>query len=482
MTFLRSSLLIVFTLLSPPAAQAQSYENSLPSLGDSGSALVSPRQEYLLGRAWLGMLRHQVKLIPDPLIKDYVENSIYKLAETSQVQDRRFAIVVLDTPELNAFSVPGGVFGVNGGLILQADNEGEYASVLTHELAHLSQRHFARGLETQQQLRTPMLAALLAGIVAAAAGAGDAGMAAIAASQAGAIQKLLSFSRQNEQEADRIGMQNLQRAGYDPRTMPQMFEKLGQQYRYENTPPEFLLTHPITESRVADTRNRAEQYPKGGRIDTLRYQLMRARAQLRFEDTPGMALKRFRQQLSDDPNSDAARYGLALALTKADQYDEADTTLQPLLKKAPDDIVYNLAKVDLDMETKGYTDAQQRLDRLLKLYPSSYPLQQARVDLLRKQNRIADAGKIIEQLLKRRPIDPDIWFQASEVRGQNGNIIGVYQAKAEYFALTGDYDQAIKQLDYAKRRASDNFPLAATIDTRQKALIAEKEAVKELMN
>ncbi len=149
--------------------------------------------------------------LSDPQLKDYVETSVYSLAETSQVQDRRLEFILINSPQLNAFAAPGGIIGVNGGLFLNAQTEGEYASVLAHELAHLSQRHFARGIEAQQRMQVPVMAAMLAGIVMAAAGAGDAGIATIAGSQAAAIREQRRFSRQNEQEADRIGILNPRR-------------------------------------------------------------------------------------------------------------------------------------------------------------------------------------------------------------------------------------------------------------------------------
>ena len=275
-----------------------------------------------------------MKQLSDPQLKDYVENSVYRLAETSQLQDRRLEFVLLDSPQLNAFAAPGGIIGVNGGLFIHAQTEAEYASVMAHELAHLSQRHFARGLEAQQRMQLPMMAAMLAGVVAAAAGAGDAGIAAIVSTQAAAIQAQRRFSRQNEQEADRIGIVNLERAGYDPRAMPSMFGRLMRQYRYDQKPPEFLLTHPVSESRIADTTNRAEQYAQGGTQDSLRYQLMRARTQLKFESTPGVGAKRFRAMLDENPEMDAARYGLALAQMKAGQLADAASSLEPLLAKA----------------------------------------------------------------------------------------------------------------------------------------------------
>ena len=475
MSHLRPILLALFCLGLP------AFASDLPSLGDSSSSIVSPEQEHRLGRAWLSVLRGQIDQLSDPQLKDYVETSVYRLAETSQLADRRLEFVLLNSPQINAFAAPGGIIGVNGGLLLHAQTEAEYASVMAHELAHLSQRHFARGIEAQKRLQVPVMAAMLAGIVAAAAGAGDAGIATIMGAQAAAIQEQRRFSRQNEQEADRIGLLNLQRAGFDPRAMPSMFERLMRQYRYDSRPPEFLLTHPLSESRVADTRNRAEQYPAEGVADSLRYQLMRARTQLIFEETPGIAAKRFRAMLDSNPQQDAARYGLAIAQIKAGRLNEARKALDELLSGTPDEIVYNLAMIDLDVTANRLDAAAQRIERLRPLHPQNYPLEQSRIDLLLKQNRTKEAEAALDQLLTQRSNDPDVWYQVAEVRGLTRNIIGLHQARAEFFALVGDYDQALEQLDLAKRRASSNFPLASRIDARQQELAEEKRALDKMM-
>lgn len=477
MKFLRPTLLTLACLLASPG-----FADDLPSLGDASSSIVSPQQEYQLGRAWLGMLRGQVSQLSDPQLKDYVETSVYRLAETSQVQNPRLEFILINSRELNAFAAPGGIVGVNGGLLLNAQNESEYAAVLAHELAHLSQRHFARGVEAQQRMQVPMLAAMLAGIVIAAAGAGDAGIATIAGTQAAAIQEQTRFSRANEQEADRIGIINLQKAGYDPRAMPNMFERLMRQYRFDAKPPEFLLDHPVTESRIADTRNRAEQEKPGGKQDSLAYQLMRARVALYYEESSGLAAKRFRAELDENPKSDYARYGLAIAQIKASQLNDARETLKPLLAKDPNNIPYNLAQVEIDVANSKMADAQQRIDRMRTQYPDNYPLNQARIDLLLKQNKPADAEKGLDQLLKSRPADPDVWNLVADVRGLSGNMIGSNQARAEYFALTGDYKQAQQQLEYAKRRSNNNFQLASRIDARQKEFAEQERLLKEMMN
>ncbi|MCG4454860.1 M48 family metalloprotease [Pseudomonas sp. MMS21-TM103] len=476
MNVLRPILLTLACLTAQPG-----LASDLPSLGDASSAIVSPQQEHQLGRAWLSLLRGQTRQLSDPQLKDFVESSVYRLGETSELKDRRLEFVLLDSPQINAFAAPGGIIGVNGGLFLYAQTEAEYASVMTHELAHLSQRHFARGLEAQQRMQLPLMAAMLAGIVAAAAGAGDVGIAAIASTQAAAIQEQRRFSRQNEQEADRIGLVNLEKAGYDPRAMPSMFERLMRQYRYDRMPPEFLLTHPVSESRIADTRNRAAQTKAGGVTDSARYQLMRARVQLNYEDTPGLAAKRFRALLDETPKLHAARYGLALAQIKSGQHQKARESLQPLLQAEPDNIAYNLAQIELDSASSHLPEAQSRIERLMSNYPNNYPLQQARIDVLMKQARPQEAERALDELLKSRPKDPDVWYQVAEVRGLSGNTIGLHQARAEYFALVGDYDQAIEQLDFAKRRATNNFPLASRIDARQRELLEDQRIIEQML-
>lgn len=477
MTLIRPALLVLACMLAPPV-----FASELPSLGDSSSSIISPEQEHQLGRAWLSTLRGQVRQLEDPLLKDYIESSVYNLVQSSQLSDRRLEFIILASPQLNAFAAPGGIVGVNGGLLLHAQTEGEYASVLAHELAHLSQRHFARGLEAQKRMQVPLMAALLAGVIAAAAGGGDLGMAAIASTQAAAIQEQRRFSRQNEQEADRIGLLNLSKAGFNPRAMPSMFERLMRQYRYDRMPPEFLLTHPVSESRIADTRNRAEQYDGKGIIDSLYYQLIRARVQLTFEDTPGLALKRFRSILTDDPSQDAARYGLVLALIRSDKLAEAQTHLDTLLQKSPNSIIYNLAAVDLELSNGRFKQANQRIDGLLQQHPNNFPLRSAKYEIQLKQKDIAGAEKTINQLLKQRPNDPDIWFEVAEIRGLANDIIGLHEARAEFFSRVGDYTQAIEQLDYAKQRASNNFSRAARIDARQQVFINEEEAIKKMLN
>jgi predicted Zn-dependent protease len=248
--------LVCLFLLTLLAFAAPAQQATLPDLGDGG--VVPAGQEYYLGRAWLMSFRRQVPLVNDPILQEYLEALVYRLAETSELKDRRLEIVIIDNASINAFAVPGGVVGVHNGLIAKSENEAQLASVLTHELAHISQRHFSRGVESRQNASVPTMAGLLGGLVLVATGAGDAGIATMMGTQAAVQQNQLRFSRQNEQEADRIGMQNLERSGMDPNATAGMFEVMqATSRRYGSNPPEFLLSHPLTENRIADARKRA---------------------------------------------------------------------------------------------------------------------------------------------------------------------------------------------------------------------------------
>jgi predicted Zn-dependent protease len=471
--------ILLFSLMTAVAMPLTANEFNLPSLGDTSSSIMSREQEYQLGRAWLSMLRGSVRTLEDPLLKDYVERHVMGLAETSQLEDRRLTFVTLDSPQLNAFAAPGGIIGVNGGLFLHAHSEAEFASVMAHELAHLSQRHFARGLQHQQQNRIPLMTAMLASIILAASGGGDAGFAALASTQAAAIQEQRRFSRQNEQEADRIGLLNLKGAGYDPNAMPDMFERLARLSRFSRTPPEFLLTHPVNQSRIADSRNRAGQLSGDGRRDSLYYQMMRARVQLFYEESPGLAAQRFRALLDQhEGEHSAARYGLALALIRSGQQAEAETELQTLLAEHPDNIAVQLAQVELDGSRNRLDQALTRLDQLLAMQPDNYPLLEAKANMLLRKQDYRGAEQVTDRLARLRSDDPDVWYLVSEVRGLAGNILGVHQARAEYFMLAGDLDQADEQLDQALKRAGDNFVVTSRINARKDEVARRREIIK----
>ncbi len=465
-------------LINPAHLQAQSQ---LPSLGDRISGVFSLESEYALGRDFLRSIRRSSPTLSDPLLNDYLVNFTHNLALHSELQDYRLAFIIIDSPSLNAFAVPGGVIGVNGGLFLNAHTEGEFASVMAHELAHVSQRHFARSVEDAQRRRIPELATLLASIVVMA-GDPESGQAAMMAAQGRSLENQLRFSRNNEAEADRVGLRNLYNAGYNPNDMPALFERLMEMNRYGRRPPEFLLSHPVTESRISDSRSRANRYPARTVTPSLEYQLMRARVEVYYEANKEVAIRQFSNRLEaarSEVEKDASRYGLALAYLDNKQFGLAHETLDPLLEKDPARITYVVTRAEIHIAGNEPALASSVLERPLQINPGNHPLTMAQAEALIAARDYKGAVQLLERHAQSRPEDHDLWYLIAETQGMAGDISKVHQARAEYFLLVGDFRSAREQMNYALRIEADrgeNLPLISKLRQRLRDIDSQQSA------
>ena len=256
-------------------------EISLPELGDRVSGAVSSNEEKAIGEMFLKQAYSQAPLISDPILFEYTEHLIYRLSEYSQVKDRDFKLLLVDDDSLNAFAAPGGVIGINGGLFLYSDNEGQFASVVAHELAHLSQRHFARNVLKSQDTNLASALVMVSSIAIALISNNP---NALAVGPAILQTQSLRYSRLFEKEADRVGFANLIKAGYDPNSMGEMFENMNEIRRLSgDLPPEFLLTHPLSSSRISDAFSAAENISRDGtKDDSLEFSLMKSRLEVYY--------------------------------------------------------------------------------------------------------------------------------------------------------------------------------------------------------
>lgn len=443
-------LLLVILLLSTPSPQLLiAQEQNIPGFGEGNA--VSLNQEYFLGRAWLMSFRRQAPIYQDALMQDYVESLIYRLVETSQLRERRLEILLVDNKTINAFAVPGGVVGIHTGLLVQAETEAQFSSVLAHELAHLSQRHFARGIEARKKSSAAAMAGLLGGLVAIAAGATDAGMAAVMGGQAAALDSQLSYSRMHEKEADRVGMQNQAAAGLDPGGAAGMFTVMQRESRnYGSRPPEFLLTHPLTETRIADAKNRAASYPRRIYQDNPEFQLMRVRANLSFIKDDGKAIAHFQRMRKEDrKHAVAAQYALVLAHTRSGDFAEAGKLLKPMREYSPHNIVYLVAEADIHIAAGDQDRAIALLEKNLALSPGNHPMIMSLADAYFKGGYFARADKLLSRHVRGHRSDAHLWYLLAEVQGKAGNTLGLHQSRAEYFALHGAMKMAIEQLNLA---------------------------------
>ena len=409
-------LSIIFSLLLAHDAVSDDIPSSeiiLPELGDRVSGAVSAAQERAIGEMFLEQIYSQAPLISDPLLFDYTEHLIYRLSEFSQVDDRYFNVLLIDDSSLNAFAAPGGIIGVNGGLFLNADNEGQFASVLAHELAHLSQRHFARNVLKSQDSNLASALVMVSSIAIALISNNP---NAISVGPAFLQQQNLRYSRLFEKEADRVGFANLVKAGYNPKSMGEMFENMNDIRRLSgDLPPEFLLTHPLSSSRISDAFNAAEGISdEGKKSDSLEFGLMKTRLEVYYEKIPANALRSFQAKVNDNP-SDANIYGLALAHEKNSNFDKSLSLLNNLIEKYPKNLVINTTKVDVLLSNDEFKRALTLVDRFLEISPKNYPLSISKSKVLLAMKKYFESEEIIRDQLLRRNDDPELWLLLSEI-------------------------------------------------------------------
>jgi predicted Zn-dependent protease len=290
----------------------------------------------------------------------------------------------------------------------------------------------------------------------------------------------LAFSRRNEQEADRVGMQTLVEAGIDPHTMPQMFSRLQRNYRfYGQRPPEFLLTHPVTESRIADSLNRASQLPEvQSHADNSDFNLIRARMQVHHSESPQKALATFRAATQDSDQLHN-RYGLMLAAIAAADFALADKTWNTLDASARRHPWLLLSRVERFLAAADSASALEISRELIALYPDSRPVRTLHARALRETGQLQQAIRIYKQLTRDYPTDTLIWFELAEAEGLAGNILAVHEARIEYFLLTAQFDLALKQLEYAAREKDLTDSDRARLEQREQEAKALRQEMKE---
>ncbi|GAA0573017.1 M48 family metalloprotease [Halomonas salifodinae] len=444
-------LLLAATLLlgGGTALLARADDAGLPSLGGAHASL-SLSEEHRLGRAWLRQFRARAPLWHDAHAQAYVERQIARLAPHSDLPDSRTLVALVDSHQLNAFAVPGGVVGVNAGLFAFAEDGDAFASVIAHELGHLSQRHHARRMERAEQTQVPAMAAFLAGMLIAASGGGDAGMGVAMGSQAAFIQDQLAYSRRFEQEADRIGLQAMAQAGIDPQAMVRMLRAMHRLVSLQGgMPPEFLLTHPLTESRLGDVEARAGQLSvERTRDEGPLYAMIRARALLTIHrHEPRRALTRL-----EGADAQARRYLEALIAAEEGNVDAALSQLDALARELPDLALLPASAAEEAFAAGRIEEALERSQRLLRLMPDYLPTQRLYAEALLHQD--ADqAYHALRRLTEQYPEEPQLFTLLAEAAGRSGREAWGHLARAEHLQLTGEIDRAIRQLEIAERVA-----------------------------
>ena len=477
----RSKTLVVSIALLAVCAAGQpplGYASELPELGDRSAVVISGAEEEKLGREFMRNAREKLKFLDDPELISYLRNIGHSLAVHSEMPQQAFHFYIVQDPSLNAFAVPGGHVTVHTGLITSAHSESELAAVIAHEIAHVTQRHLPRMFAKLKQQNLPALAGLIAAILLG----GQAGQAALVATNAKLLENQLSYSRDFEREADAIGIRTLAATGYEPRAMPGFFERLQQWGRiHDFGAPEFLRTHPLTSDRIADSEARADAYPRVKNRDQSEFFHIRAKIRALYSLELAEADKEFAANLASKQYEDenAERYGYILALTAAGKYAEAREQADFLLSKYPNNVRYLVARAEVEVHAERYQDAVEWYRRARKLAPSSSTLDIYQANALIKAGFFGEARDLLRQATRREPNQRLLFFMLSQAEEKTGNLLAAYQALAEYYYLQGALAPALRYLEQARKHAGDSFYAQASIDARIQAVRAEIAAAAD---
>ena len=467
-------------LLAFGSTGAHAQQTRLPEIGTAGGSVMSIEREQAVGDMYMRQIRASAPIVGDPVLEAYLHDVGTRLVRNANDVRFPFKFFWVNQDQINAFAFFGGHIGINTGLLAETRNESELASVIAHEIAHVSQRHIVRNMEAMERSSSLSIVSLLGAILVGIANP-EAGIAAAQASVAGMQQRSINYTRLFEQEADRIGLSILVNTGFDPMGAPDFFGRLAEKYRYVSKPPEMLLTHPLSESRIADTRLRAEQLRQNVNLnrDESAFWLAKYRVQVRHLRNYNAEAAR-RDMTSNNPAiANAARYGLAIALLDSDQADAAERTLAPLYQREPLNTFYLDVQTDILLAQKRYDEVLSMLEFAYKRMPNEQTVTLNYANAAVKAGQPKLAIQLLRDYLVRNKDSTLAYSLMIEAQRGLGNTSGMHEANAELMALYGQFDRAIDHLHNAHTH-NDNRLEQRRIQARIEQLMAKKREVEAM--
>ncbi|MHC0017259.1 M48 family metalloprotease [Acinetobacter pittii] len=450
--------------------QPSANQVEIPNIG-SGIGLLDQQKEKFIGEKVFREVHKQMPVIQDVWLEDQFFQVFSSILSETQL-GQPIGLVVIKDPQINAFAVPGGLFALNTGLIASARNIDEIAGVMAHEIAHVSQRHFSRSEEAFKGQTLLSLAGLLAGVAIAAQGGGDAGAAVMLGTQAALMDKQLTYSRNQEREADRIGMQYMYAAGYNPQSMADYFETMHRATSRVSFLPDFWLTHPLTTERMSEARLRANQMPRvKNRIYDADFEILKWYTMV----VANQATENQLQSLASQKNI-AGLIALAAFYTRQGDYVQAQSTLDQA--KASGKPLVTLLQTDIYLGQNKLDQAYTTIASTQMTMPENKAFSYKLAEVLLRQGKFAQVQTLVQRFINKNPRDIQGWqfLQQAANLDKNGPLRAVnvlrYRAEAEYWS--GSEENAIKSMLHAQRLAKDNQAMSARIDSRLKQMQDER--------
>lgn len=471
--FWASSISLILFMNQANSANLNTPQFNVPEIG-AGVGLIDQQKEKMIGEKVFREVQKQMPVLQNPWLEDQLFNVFSHILSQTQL-GQPIGLVIINDAQINAFAVPGGLFAINTGLVNSARNMDELAGVMAHEVAHVSQRHYSRSNEAFKGQGLLTLAGLLVGALVASQADSDVGTAVMLGSQAALIDKQLNYSRNQEREADRIGMQYMYAAGYNPQSMADFFEVMHRATSRISFLPDFWFTHPLTTERMSEARLRANQLPKvKSNLYDENFEILKWYSMVISHQATEQQLK-----ILAERGSFAGQLALSSFYLQQGDYVLAQQILDQAKEKQRLNNLMLLIQTDIYLGQNKTEEAYTAIQSAVRIMPENRALSLKLAEVFIRQNKAAQANALIQRFNQKNPRDIYAWRLMQQVanldRQSSFRAVNVLRYRAEVEYWSGWEENAIKSLLHAQRLTKNNELLSAKIKIRLNEMQQERQ-------
>jgi len=451
-----------------------SFANDLPELGSHFDNLLTANDEKKITFQILSQVYQSNNVINDSEINNYIERLGRKLSMDGTNEKLSLKFFIVDDPSINAFAMLGGIIGIHTGLIFAANTESELSSVLSHEIAHITQKHLLRLFDSQARNSFKSYLAIAIAILAARSNP-QVASGAIMAAKAAQVQSALDFTRENEKEADRVGIEILNKSGFDPKGFIDFFRTLDRFNQFSSgAAPSFLRTHPITSDRISDIQDRLKEFQYVQKTSNLDFYLIKAKLKAFLGDKE-LIVNIFEREINNETslNQDASLFGLAYAYLRGNDIFKARKTFD-LIKNFDSPMFYQLEAIILFNEKK-YEETYKVYKKGLEKYANNISLIIGKANFLININQANLAIEFLKKYLDLYSSNYLIYELLAKSYSMLGKKLLEHENLANAFYYKYDIQEAVTQMDLASKANDGNFYEKSRVEFRLNELKREAD-------
>ena len=450
--------------------------NNLPELGNYSSSKISESDEIFIGRQILFQVNQSDSIIRDIEISDYLDLLGKRLINASTDPAKKIEFFIVSDPSINAFAMLGGVIGVHSGLFLASNTESELASVISHEIAHINQKHISRFL-LQQERTSYQSTFIMAVALLLARSNPQLASTAMAGASAGSVQGALDFTRENEKEADRVGIQTLNKAGFDVRGARDFFTTLKQANQFSGgAAPAFLQTHPITSNRINDIEDRLKDFPYKQRVDNQTFHYVKGKLKALLdnkEDTKNILEKNIKNKIYI--NEGGERFALAYIYLIDNEFIKSYEQMQWLFDNEQSNPMLSQLYINYLIKINKVTEAKKIYEQNLNFFPSNRSFIYGLADLYLETQDSEKAIKLLKENEQKFSQDPILYKLFAKGYANQGKKLLQYENLAEAAYYNFNLQEAIIRMDLAIKANDGDFYQKSRVESRLKQFQKEQQ-------